>query len=349
MENISFITGGAGFIGSNFILRWLKNETGKIVNIDKMTYAGNPYFLTEMKKESRHIHEKVDIADRDRLLPLFRDYRPKTVIHFAGESHVDRSITDPSPFLHTNIIGTFTLLEAVRHYFFQLLSHEDQQDFRFLHISTDEVFGSLNLQHNEKFTETSCYEPSTPYAASKASGDHLVRSWQKTYRIPTISVHCSNNYGQRQSPEKLIPKTIINILNGNPMTVYGDGLHQRNWLYVDDCCDAIYRVWKQGRIGERYNIGGFTEKNVLNVIETIYNFMKETGTKIVLPIRNFIRLTSDRPGNDRCYALNSEKIKTELGWEPVTDFDTGIKRTIDWYQEHRDWLNEAADRNQNVF
>jgi dTDP-glucose 4,6-dehydratase len=345
MENISFITGGAGFIGSNYILRFLESESGSVVNIDKMTYAGNPLFLAEMTGNNRHIHEKVDIADADRLRPLFRDYRPKSVIHFAGESHVDRSITDPSPFLHTNIIGTFTLLETVREYFCSL-SKSEQQAFRVLHISTDEVFGSLDLHSTERFTETSCYEPSTPYAASKAASDHLVRTWWKTYRIPTLSVNCSNNYGPRQSPEKLVPKTILNVLTSNEMTVYGDGEHLRDWIYVEDCCNAIHCVLKKGRIGERYNIGGYSEKNVIDVVRTIYDLLERHEINV---LQNLVTFLYDRPGNDRRYALNIEKIKTELGWQPMTDFETGMKKTVSWYLEHRDWLYEADKRNRTSF
>lgn len=346
MNNICFVTGGAGFIGSNFILQWLREEKSAVVNIDKMTYAGNPSFPEEMAGESRHIHEKVDIADADRVRPLFRDYRPRYVVHFAGESHVDRSIDDPSPFLHTNIAGTYVLLEAAREYY-RSLDRFDRHEFRFLHVSTDEVYGSLDFADLGRFTETNRYEPSTPYAATKAASDHLVRSWWKTYYVPTVSVNCSNNYGPRQSPEKLVPKTILNALSGNPVTVYGDGRHVRDWLYVEDCCDAIRTVLLRGRNGESYNVGGRSERNVLDVVGMICDLleMSDRATDMV-PLRELVRFSPDRPGNDRRYALDTDKIETELGWHPGIDFETGMERTVRWYLEHRQWLNEASQRNR---
>lgn len=338
MTDICFVTGGAGFIGGNFVHRFLKAETATVVNIDKMTYAACPLLLEEFRGSAKHRHEKVDVADRDRVMSLFRDYKPRCVVHFAGESHVDRSIADPVPFLHTNILGTYTLLEAARSYY-RTLSRFDRADFRFVHVSTDEVYGSLEPGEDRRFDERSPYDPGTPYAASKAASDHLVRSWHKTYGLPTLLVNCSNNYGPRQSPEKLVPKTILRLLRGEHIPVYGDGMHVRDWLYVDDCCEAILHVLKNGQIGHRYNIGGGSEKSVLDVVDAI-----RTALDGRIAIRSEIRFETDRLGNDRRYALDTSLIETELSWRPTTDFEGGIRKTVQWYLARREWIDKAEER-----
>jgi dTDP-glucose 4,6-dehydratase len=329
------VTGGAGFIGANFVLEWLQHENEDVLNIDKLTYAGNVGNLVSLKDDARHVFVRADIGDSPTIDALLKKHQPRAIVHFAAESHVDRSIHGPADFIETNIVGTFRLLESVRAYW-QLLPENAQQTFRFLHISTDEVYGSLNA-NDPAFSETTAYAPNSPYSASKASSDHLVRAYHHTYGLPTLTTNCSNNYGPRQFPEKLIPLMIINALAGKPLPVYGDGKNVRDWLYVSDHCSAIRAVLAKGIPGEVYNIGGNAEMTNIDVVHTLCRVLEEFR-----PGRNFVEqitFVKDRPGHDQRYAINAEKIRTQLGWQPRETFATGLTRTVQWYLDNQDWLD----------
>lgn len=341
-----FVTGGAGFIGSNFIINFLENDNKKenIVNIDKLTYAGNLYSLASIENDPRYIFINGDIGDIRLISNLLEDYKPRAIINFAAESHVDRSITGPEEFINTNIVGTFRLLECVKEFWFSL-SKIDQKIFRFLHISTDEVYGSLG-EHDQAFKEGYPYQPNSPYSASKASSDHLVRAYFKTHALPVLTTNCSNNYGPRQFPEKLIPLIIHNALHLNSLPIYGDGAQVRDWLYVDDHCSAIRLVLDSGRCGEVYNIGGSNQKRNLEVVFRICEILDEvmplTAKSGLFSYKDLIRYVSDRPGHDRRYAIDSTKIKTELGWRPQEDFETGIRKTVEWYLDNTQWVTKVV-------
>lgn len=337
METI-IVTGGAGFIGSNFVLHWLGRGESRVVNLDLLTYAGNRQNLASVERDPRYVFVQGDIADRELLRDLFGRYRPAAVVHFAAESHVDRSIHGPEEFVRTNVLGTFQLLQAAREYWGEL-SGEERQQFRFLHVSTDEVYGSLSPQ-DPAFSETTPYAPNSPYSASKAGSDHLVRAYYHTYGLPTLVTNCSNNYGPRQFPEKLIPLMIINGLKGEPLPLYGDGLNVRDWLYVEDHCSAIREVLRRGRPGQTYNIGGNSEKSNLEVVRTICAVLQQER-----PGRDYgslITFVKDRPGHDRRYAMNTSKIEAELGWSPRESFETGIRHTVQWYLENADWVENVT-------
>ncbi|MFK7967656.1 MAG: dTDP-glucose 4,6-dehydratase [Rickettsiaceae bacterium] len=343
IEKTILVTGGAGFIGSNFVLDWLKKSKDRIVNLDLLTYAGNINNLVSIKNNSNHIFVKGDIADTTLVTNLFEQYRPWAIVNFAAESHVDRSILNSNNFIHTNIIGTYNLLEVARLYFDNLTSDE-QKTFRFLHISTDEVYGSLE-KNDPAFTEESNYEPNSPYSASKASSDHLVRAWFHTYALPTIITNCSNNYGPYQFPEKLIPLIITNALNGKNLPIYGDGQNIRDWLFVSDHCTAIMEVLTKGTAGEFYNIGGNNEKTNLEVVNIICSLLDElaprpqNGLKSYSALINFVK---DRQGHDRRYAINSNKIHKQLNWQPKESFETGIAKTVKWYLDNQEWIRKTG-------
>ncbi len=324
------ITGGAGFIGSNFVLDWLAQHDEPVINIDKLTYAGHKENLKTVINDPRHIFVRADINDRKIIDDLLNQHHPRAIIHFAAESHVDRSITGPAEFIHTNILGTFTLLEAAREYVEK--NSNCPKNFRFLHVSTDEVYGTLD-EHDPAFTESTAYAPNSPYSASKASSDHLVRAYFHTYGLPVLTTNCSNNYGPYQFPEKLIPLIILNALTEKPLPVYGDGKNIRDWLYVGDHCSAIRTVLEKGKVGEVYNIGGNAEKNNIDVVNQICSLLDEIKPLKNNSYKNLITFVKDRPGHDQRYAINSSKIQTELGWAPKENFDSGIKKTIKWYME----------------
>ena len=329
------VTGGAGFIGANFILNWIATEASPVVNLDQLTYAGNLGNLASLKGDARHIFVKGDINDRALVAGLLKQHRPKAIVHFAAESHVDRSIHGPAEFVQTNITGTFSLLEEARAYWSSLAGPE-KDGFRFLHVSTDEVYGSLGPD-DPAFTETTAYAPNSPYAASKAASDHLVRAYHHTYGLPTITTNCSNNYGPLQFPEKLIPLIILNAVQGKPLPVYGDGLNVRDWLYVGDHCAAIRLALQKGRLGETYNIGGNSEKTNLEVVNAVCRVIDELRPESA-PHSRLISYVNDRPGHDRRYAIDARKIQIELGWKPHEAFETGLRRTVKWYLEHMDWV-----------
>ncbi|PXW90842.1 dTDP-glucose 4,6-dehydratase [Nitrosomonas sp. Nm84] len=331
------VTGGAGFIGSNFILDWLAQSDEKIVNLDKLTYAGNLQNLSSLTGNPRHIFVHGDIGDIELVSRLLAQYQPRAIINFAAESHVDRSIHGPEDFIQTNILGTFRLLEATRAYW-NALETAAKQNFRFLHVSTDEVYGSL-IQNEPAFTEEHRYEPNSPYSASKASSDHLVRAYHHTYGLPVLTTNCSNNYGPFQFPEKLIPLMIVNALTGKSLPVYGDGLQVRDWLYVTDHCSAIRRVLAVGDPGETYNIGGWNEKPNIEIVQTICDLLKELYPDSMF--HHLITYVKDRPGHDRRYAINATKIERELNWKPAETFETGIRKTIHWYLENRQWIADV--------
>lgn len=339
------VTGGSGFIGSNFIHSWFAAGGGVVVNLDCLTYAGNPYNLASLNNDPRYYFAHGDIGDREFVKGLLDKYRPVAVLNFAAESHVDRSIKGPESFITTNIVGTFHLLESVRAYWSELES-ELKCRFRFLHVSTDEVFGSL-VDDAGGFYETSPFQPNSPYAASKASSDHLVRAWFHTYGLPVVTTNCSNNYGPRQFPEKLIPLVIHNALAGKPLPIYGDGLHVRDWLYVDDHCSAIAKVLMEGEIGEGYNIGSNNEMKNIDVVHAICATLDEIVLANRSDLAECLRLVSykdlitfvkDRPGHDRRYAIDATKIRRELGWQPAETFETGIRKTVRWYLENPEWV-----------
>lgn len=331
------VTGGAGFIGSNFVLDWLMQSDEQIINLDKLTYAGNLQNLTPLSQDSRHIFVKGDIGDTRLVSQLLTQYQPRAIINLAAESHVDRSILGPEDFIQTNILGTFRLLEAT-HAYWRELKFSAKQSFRFLHVSTDEVYGSLK-KTDSAFTEAHRYEPNSPYSASKAASDHLVRAYHHTYGLPILTTNCSNNYGPFQFPEKLIPLMIVNALAGKSLPVYGDGQQVRDWLYVTDHCSAIRRVLERGTPGETYNIGGWNEKPNIEIVQTICDLLEESypGTNF----HNLITYVQDRPGHDRRYAIDATKIERELGWKPVETFATGIRKTIQWYLNNRQWVTDV--------
>ena len=330
------VTGGAGFIGANFVLDWLEQFDEAVINLDMLTYAGNLENLKTLLGDKRHVFVQGDIGDSDLLVHLLEDYRPRAILNFAAESHVDRSIHGPEDFIQTNIVGTFRLLEASRGYWSKLKGNEKQQ-FRFLHVSTDEVYGSL-LKGEAPFTETHRYEPNSPYSASKAASDHLVRAYHHTYGLPVLTTNCSNNYGPFQFPEKLIPLMIVNALAGKALPVYGDGQQIRDWLYVKDHCSAIRRVLEDGIPGQIYNIGGWNEKPNIEIVETICSLLDRARPRSGEPYRNLIKYVADRPGHDRRYAIDASKIERELGWRPAETFETGISKTVQWYLDNPAWV-----------
>ena len=335
-----FVTGGAGFIGSNFILDWLDKVDECVLNIDKLTYAGNIKNLSSLENDSRHVFVKGDLGDRSLVDSLLAKYQPRAVLNFAAESHVDRSIHGPEDFIQTNIVGTFRLLEAARTYWSELRGPE-KENFRFLHVSTDEIYGSLDAD-DAPFTEDNRFEPNSPYSASKAASDHLVRAWHHTYGLPVITTNCSNNYGPFHFPEKLIPLTIINALEGKQIPIYGDGLQVRDWLYVKDHCMALRRVLEAGNTGETYNIGGWNEQSNLDIVNTICRLLDELQPKSDrTSYLNQIYHVPDRPGHDRRYAIDARKIHNELGWCPAESFETGIRKTVEWYLNNEDWVSHV--------
>jgi dTDP-glucose 4,6-dehydratase len=335
------VTGGAGFIGSNFILQWLKHEDSVVVILDKLTYAGNPGNLEAVAANPRYQFAQGDICDRKLVGNLLRHHRPRAIVHFAAESHVDRSIHGPDDFVRTNVNGTFSLLEEARAYWTEL-STAERAAFRFLHISTDEVYGSLG-PNDPPFSETTAYAPNSPYAASKAASDHLVRAYQHTYELPTLTTNCSNNYGPHQFPEKLIPLVILHAMRGKPIPVYGDGENIRDWLYVEDHCEAIRAVLARGRVGETYNIGSGGELKNLEVVGKICVILDEMRSKDpVVPHSKLISMVEDRRGHDRRYAMDTTKIERELGWRPKETFESGIRKTVKWYLEHDAWIAQVT-------
>ncbi len=335
------VTGGAGFIGANFVLDWLACNGEPVVNLDKLTYAGNLQTLGSLEQDPRHRFVRGDIGDRELVSRLLTEHRPRAVINFAAESHVDRSIHGPGDFIQTNVVGTFNLLEAVRDYW-STLAEGEKQDFRFLHVSTDEVYGTLTAE-DAPFSETNRYEPNSPYSASKAASDHLVRAWHHTYGLPVLTTNCSNNYGPYHFPEKLIPLVILNALAGKPLPIYGDGQQIRDWLYVKDHCSAIRRVLEAGKTGETYNVGGWNEKANLDVVRTICAILDELQPRADgKPYAEQITYVADRPGHDRRYAIDARKLEKELGWKPAETFDSGIRKTVAWYLANRDWTDAVT-------
>ena len=331
------VTGGAGFIGSNFVLEWLQRAGARAVTLDALTYAGNPANLAQLKGDDRHALVRGDIADRALVGRLLREHKVRAVVNFAAESHVDRSILGPGAFVQTNIVGTFALLEEARAYWGDLRGRE-RDEFRFLHVSTDEVYGTLGAA-DAPFTELTAYAPNSPYAASKASADHLVRAYHHTYGLPTLTTNCSNNYGPYQFPEKLIPLVILNALAGKPLPVYGYGQQVRDWLYVSDHCAAIRRVLEAGRPGETYNIGGGAERANLDVVRKICSLLDGFRPKAGAKHDDLITFVTDRPGHDRRYAIDYSKIGAELGWGPGESFESGLERTVRWYLDHAAWVH----------
>ncbi len=334
------VTGAAGFIGSNFVLDWLKTSSESVINLDKLTYAGNRHNLATIQDDPRHTLIQGDIGDQVLVPQLLATHRPRAILNFAAESHVDRSIHGPGEFIQTNIVGTFHLLEAARDYWMQLEATE-KANFRFLHVSTDEVYGTLTAS-DAPFTEQNRYEPNSPYSASKAASDHLVRAWHHTYGLPVLTTNCSNNYGPYHFPEKLIPLTITNALAGKPLPVYGDGLQVRDWLYVGDHCSGIRRVLEAGTVGETYNIGGWNEQTNISIVRKICALLDERrpradGTSYATQITH----VKDRPGHDRRYAIDARKIEQQLGWRPAETFETGIRKTVDWYLENAEWVTQV--------
>jgi len=331
------VTGGAGFIGANFVLDWLSASDEPVLNLDKLTYAGNPENLAALQGDARHVFVQGDIGDAALLPQLLAHHQPRAVVNFAAESHVDRSIHGPGEFIETNIVGTFRLLESVRGYWHGL-SAEAQSQFRFLHVSTDEVYGSLAPQ-DPAFTELHQYEPNSPYSASKAASDHLVRAWHHTYGLPVVTTNCSNNYGPLHFPEKLIPLMIVNALAGKPLPVYGDGMQVRDWLYVKDHCSAIRRVLEGGRLGETYNVGGWNEKPNIDIVNTVCALLDELRPRADgASYSTQISYVKDRPGHDRRYAIDARKLEKDLGWKPAETFETGIRKTVAWYLENTEWV-----------
>ena len=331
------ITGGAGFIGANFVLDWVAHTDETIVNLDKLTYAGNLESLASLKNNPRHVFVQGDIGDVALLPKLLAEHQPRAVLNFAAESHVDRSIHGPGEFIETNIVGTFRLLESVRGYWHGL-NAQAQTQFRFLHVSTDEVYGSLAPQ-DPAFTEHHQYEPNSPYSASKAASDHLVRAWHHTYGLPVVTTNCSNNYGPLHFPEKLIPLMIVNALAGKPLPVYGDGMQVRDWLYVKDHCSAIRRVLEGGRLGETYNVGGWNEKPNIEIVKTVCALLDELRPRADgASYTTQISYVKDRPGHDRRYAIDARKLEKELGWKPAETFETGIRKTVAWYLDNTEWV-----------
>ncbi|MFC7461488.1 dTDP-glucose 4,6-dehydratase [Hydrogenophaga defluvii] len=331
------VTGGAGFIGANFVLDWLAQSNEPIVNLDKLTYAGNLENLASLQGDGRHTFVQGDIGDRVLLDRLLAEHHPRAVLHFAAESHVDRSIHGPEDFIQTNVLGSFRLLEAVRGYW-NTLPETEKAAFRFLHVSTDEVYGSLSPT-DPAFAETHRYEPNSPYSASKAASDHLVRAWHHTFGLPVLTTNCSNNYGPYHFPEKLIPLMIVNALAGKPLPVYGDGMQVRDWLYVKDHCSAIRRVLQAGRLGETYNVGGWNEKPNIEIVNTVCALLDEMRPRADgQRYATQITYVKDRPGHDRRYAIDARKLEAELGWKPAETFESGIRKTVAWYLDNADWV-----------
>jgi dTDP-glucose 4,6-dehydratase len=337
------VTGGAGFIGSNFILEWLKVLDSTVVNVDALTYSGNLMNLTSLDSDARHVFIKGDIGDKTLVNGILDKYQPHAIVHFAAESHVDRSILNPEAFVETNVVGTYRLLDSTLHYW-QKLDNSTRKKFRFLHVSTDEVYGSLKPQ-DPSFTETRRYEPNSPYSASKAASDHFVRAYHHTYGLPVLTTNCTNNYGPYQFPEKLIPLIIINALNWKSLPVYGDGLNIRDWLYVGDHCSAIRTVLSRGILGETYNVGGMNEMTNIGIIRLICNLLDELSPSSNGKYEELITYVQDRPGHDRRYAMDINKISSELGWRPAETFETGIRKTVDWYLNNPDWIEEVTSGN----
>ena len=340
MKNTILVTGGAGFIGSNFVLDWIASETASVVNLDKLTYAGNLQNLESLSGNSRHIFVRGDIGDAELVAKLLAEYQPRAIVNFAAESHVDRSIHGPGEFIQTNIVGTFQLLEATRAYW-GTLNEEDKKAFRFLHVSTDEVYGSLKPE-DPAFKETNAYEPNSPYSASKAASDHLVRAYHHTYGLPVLTTNCSNNYGPRQHAEKFIPTIIRNIKNNTPIPVYGTGINVRDWLFVEDHAVAIDLVFHEGKNHETYNIGGFNEWQNIDLVKLLCQIMdsklhREPGTS-----EKLITYVKDRPGHDLRYAIDASKINKELGWKPSVTFEQGLERTVNWYLNNELWLKNVT-------
>jgi dTDP-glucose 4,6-dehydratase len=334
------VTGGAGFIGSNFVLDWLAQCDEPVINLDKLTYAGNMNNLQSLQQDGRHLFIKGDIGDEALVAGLLAEHKPRAIVHFAAESHVDRSIHGPREFIATNINGTFNLLEAARAYW-SGLQQADKAAFRFLHVSTDEVYGTLG-PNDHPFTETTAYAPNSPYSASKAASDHLVRAYHHTYGLPTLTTNCSNNYGPYHFPEKLIPLVIANARAGKPLPIYGDGQQVRDWLYVGDHCAAIRHVLEGGRLGETYNIGGWNEKANLDVVHTLCDMLDQFDPKANgSSYRDQITFVADRPGHDRRYAIDARKIERELDWKPAETFESGIRKTVQWYLDHQDWVHNV--------
>lgn len=333
------VTGGAGFIGANFVLDWLNQSDEAIVNLDVLTYAGNLENLAALAADERHIFMHGDIGDSGLVANLFARYQPRAIINFAAESHVDRSIHGPEDFIQTNIVGTFRLLEAGRVYW-NGLNGKAKQDFRFIHVSTDEVYGSL-AKDEPAFNEAHRYEPNSPYSASKAASDHLVRAYYHTYGLPTVTTNCSNNYGPYQFPEKLVALMIVNALAGKPLPVYGDGRQIRDWLYVKDHCCALRRVLEAGTPGETYNIGGWNEKPNIDIVHTVCTLLDALRPLVMGPYRSLITFVTDRPGHDRRYAIDASKIERELGWKPAETFETGIRKTVQWYLDNPSWVSNV--------
>jgi len=335
------VTGGAGFIGSNFVLDWLAQSDEPVINLDKLTYAGNLENLASLSGDARHIFVQGDIGDQKLVARLLSEHRPRAIINFAAESHVDRSIHGPADFIETNVVGTFGLLEATRAYWGGL-DDADNAAFRFLHVSTDEVYGSLEKK-DPPFAETNRYEPNSPYSASKAASDHLVRAYHHTYGLPVLTTNCSNNYGPYHFPEKLIPLCILNALNGKPLPIYGDGQQIRDWLYVRDHCSAIRRVLEAGKLGETYNVGGWNEKANLDVVNTLCSILDELQPRTDgKSYSTQITFVTDRPGHDRRYAIDARKLESELGWKPAETFETGIRKTVQWYLDNGAWTANVS-------
>lgn len=334
------VTGGAGFIGSNFVLDWLAQSDEPVINLDKLTYAGNLENLASLEGDARHLFVQGDIGDSALVTRLLAEHQPRAVLNFAAESHVDRSIHGPEDFIETNIVGTFRMLETIRAYW-KALEPKANQAFRFLHVSTDEVYGSLDKEE-PAFTEKHQYEPNSPYSASKAASDHLVRAYHHTYGLPVLTTNCSNNYGPYHFPEKLIPLMIVNALADKPLPVYGDGQQIRDWLYVKDHCSAIRRVLEAGTVGETYNVGGWNEKPNLEIVRTICALLDELQPRADgQPYQQQIAYVADRPGHDRRYAIDATKLATELGWKPAETFETGIRKTVQWYLDNQAWVNNV--------
>jgi dTDP-glucose 4,6-dehydratase len=337
------VTGGAGFIGSNFVLTWMNSAGTPIVNLDLLTYAGNPANLAGLEGDSRYTLVRGDICDAQLVKSVLNEQRPRAVVHFAAESHVDRSIASPEAFIRTNVHGTFVLLDQARAYF-ECLTPEDRNGFRFLHVSTDEVYGTLG-PNDPAFSETTPYAPNSPYAASKAGSDHLARAYFHTFGLPVLTTNCSNNYGPFQFPEKLIPLMILNALEGKPLPVYGDGKNVRDWLFVEDHCSAVRTVLRNGRPGETYNIGGNSEKANIDVVTAICNLVDEMRPALAngCPRASLITHVTDRPGHDRRYAIDASKITCELGWKPSQDFEGGLRRTVEWYLNNEAWIENVRN------
>ena len=334
------VTGGAGFIGSNFVLRWIEDVGTPVVNLDLLTYAGNPANLVSLEGDSRYQLVRADICDPDAIAAALQEHRPRAIVHFAAESHVDRSIVDPGAFIRTNVQGSYVLLEQTRRYW-SALEGSPKDNFRFLHVSTDEVYGTLGPD-DPPFSETTPYAPNSPYAASKAGSDHLARAYFHTYKMPVLTTNCSNNYGPFQFPEKLIPLMILNALEGKQLPVYGDGQNVRDWLFVDDHCSAIRTVLQRGKLGETYNVGGNSERNNLHVVETICDLLDELRPDATIgPRRKLIKFVTDRPGHDRRYAIDARKIARELSWQPSVQFERGLRNTVEWYLNHAAWIENV--------